>query len=266
MNPERDYQEINRNNWNKRVAIHWESAFYNNEAFINGANPLNEIELKLLGDVTGKSILHLQCHFGQDTIALSRMGATATGIDLSDQSIVKAKELAAICGTATQFVTSDVYDLPNNLNGQFDIVFTSYGTIGWLPDLARWASVINHFLKPGGRFVMADFHPVVWMMDDDFTKIEYRYFNSEAIVEQEATTYGDTSAELNATSVGWNHGLAEIVSSLLDQKLQLSHLKEFDYSPYDCFKHTEKIAERKYRIKHLGDKIPMVYAIVAEKA
>lgn len=265
MNPEHDYLNINRDNWNKRVDIHWDSDFYNNGAFISGANSLKSIELDLLGDVKGKSILHLQCHFGQDTIALSRMGAKATGIDLSDKAIIRARELAGICKTDTQFVVSDVYDLPNHLSGQFDIVFTSYGTIGWLPDLSRWAAVINHFLKPGGRFVMADFHPVVWMMDDDFTKIEYRYFNSEAIVEHEATTYGNTTAKLNATSVGWNHGLAEIVSSLLNQNLQLSQLKEFDYSPYDCFKHTEKIAESKFRIKHLGDKIPMVYALVVEK-
>jgi SAM-dependent methyltransferase len=158
-----------------------------------------------------------------------------------------------------------VYDLPNNLSGQFNIVFTSYGTIGWLPDLEKWAAVINHFLKPGGRFVMADFHPVVWMMDDDFTKIEYRYFKSEAIVEHDQSTYGNPEADFFATSVGWNHGMAEIIGSLLKQNLPLLAFEEFDYSPYNCFKHMEKIAERKYRIRHLGDKIPMVYALVAQK-
>jgi SAM-dependent methyltransferase len=265
MKPETDYLNINRENWNKRVDIHWDSDFYNNTDFVAGANSLNDIELDLLGDIKGKSILHLQCHFGQDTIALSRLGAKATGIDLSPAAILRARELATTCGTETQFVVSDVYDLPNHLVGQFDIVFTSYGTIGWLPDLEKWAAVINHFLKPGGRFVMADFHPVVWMMDDDFTKIEYRYFKSEAIVEHDQSTYGNPEADFSATSVGWNHGMAEIIGSLLKQNLPLLAFEEFDFSPYNCFKHMEKIAERKYRIRHLGDKIPMVYALVAQK-
>jgi SAM-dependent methyltransferase len=265
MNPEKDYLNINRENWNQRTPIHWDSEFYSNDAFIAGANPLNDIELTLLGDVQGKSILHLQCHFGQDSIALSRLGAKVTGIDLSDQAIGKARELAAICNTDTAFVVSDVYDLPNQLTGQFDMVFTSYGTIGWLPDLSRWASVIHHFLKPGGTFIMADFHPVVWMFDDDLKQITYRYFNGEAIVEKDSTTYGNPQAEFKSTSVGWNHGMAEIIGSLLKQNLHLLHFDEFDYSPYNCFKHMEKIAERKYRIQHFEDKIPMVYALVAQK-
>lgn len=265
MNSDEDYLIINRENWNKRTPIHWESSFYNNEAFIAGVNPLNEIELNLLGDVKGKSILHLQCHFGQDSIALNRLGAKVTGIDLSDQAIAKAQELATICKTDTQFVRSDVYDLPNQLACQFDMVFTSYGTIGWLPDLDRWATVINHFLKPGGSFVMADFHPVIWMFDDDLKNITYRYFKSEAIVENDSATYGNPDAEFQATSVGWNHGMSEIIGSLLDQGLQLTHFSEYDYCPYACFKNMEKIGNRKFRFKDHRDKLPLVYALVAKK-
>jgi 2-polyprenyl-3-methyl-5-hydroxy-6-metoxy-1,4-benzoquinol methylase len=111
------------------------------------------IELELLGNVKGLSILHLQCHFGQDSLSLARMGAHVTGIDLSDKAIKTAQELNAELHLNAEFICSDIYDLPQHLNKQFDIVFTSYGTIGWLPDLNKWAQIIHHFLKPEGKFI-----------------------------------------------------------------------------------------------------------------
>ncbi|MFK7786603.1 MAG: class I SAM-dependent methyltransferase, partial [Crocinitomicaceae bacterium] len=164
-----DYLEKNKLSWNRRTEVHVDSEFYDNESFINGRSSLNSIELELLGDLAGKKILHLQCHFGQDTISLSRMGAEVVGIDLSDEAIRTAQKLATKTGQSTKFVCCDVYDLPNHLTEKFDIVFTSYGTIGWLPDLDKWANVVQHFLRPGGEFIFAEFHPVVWMFDDDFT-------------------------------------------------------------------------------------------------
>jgi SAM-dependent methyltransferase len=193
------------------------------------------------------------------------MGAQCTGIDLSDKAIQTAKELAGKTKMNATFIQSDVYDLPNHLEEKFDIVFTSYGTIGWLPDLDRWAEVVAHFLKPGGRFVFAEFHPVVWMFDDDFERINYRYFNSGPIVETEEGTYADRSADIQQEYVCWNHSISEVVNSLLRNGLVINSLDEFDYSPYDCFRHTVEIAPQKFRIKHLGDKIPMVYAIRATK-
>jgi ubiquinone/menaquinone biosynthesis C-methylase UbiE len=116
------------------------------------------------------------------------LGAEATGVDLSDAAIAKAKELATQTGLNAQFINSDVYELPQHLQGQFDVVFTSYGTIGWLLDLDKWASVINHFLKPGGKFIIVEFHPVVWMFYGDFSKIAYNYFKDQPIVETESGT------------------------------------------------------------------------------
>ena len=140
---------------------------------MKGRTSLNSIELDLLGDVKGKQILHLQCHFGQDSISLSRLGAKVTGMDLADKAIDAARQLSTKCATDTEFVLSDIYDLPNVLNKKYDIVYTSYGTIGWLPDLDQWAGVISHFLKPGGKFIFVEFHPFVWMYDDDFTHVKY---------------------------------------------------------------------------------------------
>lgn len=176
-----NYLEINKNSWNSKVDTHLKSDFYFVDEFLNGRTSLNSIELELLGDIKDKSILHLQCHFGQDSISLSRMGAKVTGIDLSDKAIEAAKDLVKKTGTDTQFICTDLYNLPNVLDRKFDVVFTSYGTIGWLPDLNKWAKIISHFLKPNGKFIMAEFHPVVWMFDDDFEVVKYNYFNEAPI-------------------------------------------------------------------------------------
>jgi ubiquinone/menaquinone biosynthesis C-methylase UbiE len=233
--------------------------------FLKGNTSLMDIELKLLGDVRGKKILHLQCHFGQDSISLQRMGAQVTAVDLSDTSIKEGRLLAQKTNMDVTFVCCDVYDLPNHLNDTFDMVYTSYGTIGWLPDLDKWAAIISQFLKPGGKFVFAEFHPVVWMFDADFEKIAYRYFNSGPIIETESGTYADKNADIQQEYVGWNHGLGEVLGSLLNNGLQLKSFEEFDYSPYNCFNATIEVEPKKYRIKHLDNNIPMVYALVAEK-
>lgn len=259
------YIDINRQSWNNRLDSHLNSDFYDMEGFLAGNTSLNPIELELLGDLSGKSVLHLQCHFGQDTISLGRMGARATGVDLSDKAIAKAKELAEQTGVQAEFICSDIYELPKHLDQQFDIVFTSYGTIGWLPDMDKWAAVVSRFLKPGGEFVFAEFHPVVWMFDDNFEKVGYNYFNTGAILESESGTYADREAEITQEYVMWNHSMGEVVNSLITNGLEIRVLNEYDYSPYNCFNHTVEAGPKKYRIKHMDDKLPMVYAIRAIK-
>lgn len=265
MSTEDNYLAINRESWNNRVATHLNSEFYDLKGFMNGRNSLTGPELELLGDVEGKKILHLQCHFGQETISLARMGASTVGIDLSDKAIEAATALAKETGADAEFICSDVYNLPQHLHRKFDVVFTSYGTIGWLPDLKKWAKVISHFLKPGGQFVFVEFHPVVWMFDDQFDHLAYSYFKREAIVETESGTYADRSADIVHQSVSWNHSMSEVVNSLLDEGLLIERLNEYPYSPYNCFSHTEEEPKGQYQIAHLKDKLPMVYAIKAKK-
>ena len=265
METENDYKEINKELWNSKTDVHINSKFYDNKTFIEGRNSLNSIELELLGNIEGKSVLHLQCHFGQDTISLTRLGATVTGIDLSDKAIERAREFATITNSDAKFICCDIYDLPKHLNEEFDIVFTSYGAIGWLPDLDKWAKIVSRFLKPNGKFVFAEFHPVVWMFDADFKKIEYNYFKDDPIVETEEGTYADLNAPIKNESVSWNHSISEVVNSLLQNGLEINSMQEFDYSPYNCFNETVEFEPQKYRIKHLGNKIPMIYSIVAKK-
>ncbi len=267
MSKEENYLEINRNSWNERTIAHLKSEFYDVPGFINGNSSLKYIELELLGDLRGKSVLHLQCHFGQDSISLARLGAKVTGVDLSNIAIENARKLSRQTSTDgdTEFICCDIYDLPAHLHKKFDIVFTSYGTIGWLPDLDKWAQVISGFLNPGGAFVFVEFHPMVWMFDQDFGKIVYRYFNSEAIIETETSTYPAKDDELLTENVTWNHGIGEVITSLIQNSLRIDSLEEYDFSPYNCFNKTEEFEPGKFRIKHLDNKIPMVYSIKARK-
>ncbi|MFC4721684.1 class I SAM-dependent methyltransferase [Geojedonia litorea] len=265
MKKAHNYIEINRQSWNNKTDTHLKSEFYDLENFKKGKSSLNPIELELLGDLKGKSILHLQCHFGQDTISLSRYGAEVTGVDLSDKAIKSAKQIAKDTNSNASFICCDIYDLSHYLDKQFDIVFTSYGTIGWLPDLDKWAKIIAKFLKPKGRFIFVEFHPVVWMFDKNFEKIEYSYFNTGAIVESESGTYADKNADITQESVTWNHDLSEVINSLIKNGLEINSFNEYDYSPYDCFNKTIEFEPKKYRIAHLESKLPMVYALVATK-
>lgn len=265
MDKAANYLEINRESWNRKTEIHLKSDFYAHDQFLNGETSLNDIELKLLGDIKGKRVLHLQCHFGQDTISLSKLGADVIGVDLSDKAIESAKQIAAQMNVNTKFICCNIYDLPKHLNQQFDIVFTSYGVIGWLPDLDQWAEIIAHFLKPNGQFVFVEFHPVLWMFDDEFEKIGYNYFNTGAIVETLSGTYAEKEADIRQDYVMWNHSLSEVVNSLIRHDLEINSLDEFDYSPYNCFQKTIEIAPKKFRIAHLDNKIPMVYSIKAKK-
>ena len=261
-----DYINKNKDSWNSKTEHHVKSEFYDMDSFLKGKNSLNEIELKLLGNVKGKTILHLQCHFGQDSISLARMGATVIGIDLSDKAIEQATAIAKETNAAATFICCNIYDLPDHLDQQFDIVFTSYGTIGWLPDLDRWAAIVSRYLKPGGKFVFAEFHPVVWMFDNDFDKVEYHYAMNEPIIETLSGTYADKSAPITTETITWNHSISEVVNNLIKHGLQINSLNEYDYSPYNCFSKTEEFEPGKFRIKHFENKIPMVYSIEATKS
>lgn len=268
------YFEENKQSWNKRTAVHKDSAFYDLASFKNGKTSLNKIELEELGDVTGKSLLHLQCHFGMDTMSWQRMGADCVGVDLSDEAIKLAKEINTELKLNADFICANVYDLADASKAPpregfreagFDIVFTSYGTIGWLPDLDRWAEIVSHFLKPGGIFYIADFHPTLWMMDDNLEKVKYSYFNTEIITEEISGTYTDRNAPIKSVEHGWNHPFTEIINALIKQKLQIVQFNEFPYSPYNCFSNLEQGIDEMWRIKGMDEKMPMMYSIKAVK-
>ena len=233
LNP--DYFKVNRETWNQKVAIHATSDFYKMDEFLAGKSSLNHYELEALGDVAGKSLLHLQCHFGQDTLSFARMGARCTGVDLSDEGIALAQKLAKQLALDTTFVRCNVLETSTYVKEQFDIVFTSYGTIGWLPDLNPWGKMIAERLQSGGIFYMVEFHPLVWMFDYTSGKaqLRYGYNQQEAIYEEYEGTYADQKSTMISKEYGWNHGLGDVISALTSQGLVVEYLREHDESPYD---------------------------------
>jgi len=265
MEQYQQYFDENRNLWNQRTTIHKDSSFYDVESFLEGKSSLNEIERRELDDVSNRKILHLQCHFGMDSLSLQRMGAYVTGVDLSDVAIDEAKRLNHELSLDAKFICCNIYDLKGHLDDQFDIIFTSYGVIGWLPDLDTWAKIIADFLKPGGFFYMAEFHPVVWMLDEEFKEVKYYYHNKETIVVDSQGTYTDRDANIHGKEYSWNHSISEVINALLGQKLQLVFFNEYSYSPYPCFKNVVQGADGNWRVMGLEDKIPMVYSLKATK-
>lgn len=257
--------EDNRQSWNKRTAVHKDSAFYDLASFKNGKTALNEIELSELGEVSGKSLLHLQCHFGMDTMSWAREGATCVGVDLSDEAIKLAREINDELKLDVEFICCNVYDLKQHLNKKFDVVFTSYGTIGWLPNLDPWAEIVTHYLKPGGVFYIADFHPAMWMMDNDFERIQYSYFNDAVITEDISGTYSDRNAPIRSTEHSWNHPFSEIFGALLSHGMQIVQFNEFPFSPYNCLNKLEQGPDGMWHIKGMDEKLPLMYSIKAVK-
>ena len=265
MEQYKNYFEANKDLWNKRTTVHIKSSFYDLPSFLAGKSSLKEIELNELGEIAGKSILHLQCHFGMDSLSLARMGAKVVGVDLSDTAIHEAKKLNNDLGLNAEFVCCNLFDLEHHVSEKFDIVFTSYGVIGWLPELNKWAETITHFLKPGGFFYMAEFHPVVWMLDEDFEKVNYYYHNHELIVVDTQGSYANAEADIHGKEYSWNHGISEVLNALINRDLQLDFFNEYSYSPYPCFKNIVQGEDGNWRVKGLEDKIPMVYSLKATK-
>lgn len=260
-----NYASINRAFWNHRAEQHYDSEFYDNASFIKGRDSLTNIEDEFLAkDLSGLRVLHLMCHFGQDTLSMARRGAQVTGIDLSDTAVERANQLKMDIGQSdARFIRCNVLEADQYLNGeQFDLIFSSFGTIGWLPELTKWGQIIAQHLKPGGRFVFAEFHPVVWMFDDDFTNFQYPYFNVEGYEEESQGSYAAPEDEKKHNSVYFNHSIADTLQALLEAGLTIKQFKEYDFSPHNCFAKTIAGANG-WQIQGLAGKLPMVFALEA---
>lgn len=258
--------ETNKATWEQKVGVHAASDFYCIEAFKEGKSSLNKFELMTLGDVRGKNLLHLQCHFGQDTLSWSRMGANCTGVDISEKAVTLAQSLNDELQLDAKFVCCNVLDTSQNISETFDIVFTSYGTIGWLPDLQPWAHMIAERLKPGGLFYIIDFHPIGWMYDYTVSppKMKYAYHRKEAIYDEYAGSYTENGKEeITSKEYGWNHSFSELIGSLLRAGLKLECFNEYDESPYNIFPDLIKNEQGLFELKN--KMYPLLFEISARK-
>ncbi|NNE29518.1 MAG: class I SAM-dependent methyltransferase [Saprospiraceae bacterium] len=258
--------ETNKKLWDAKTPIHLESAFYDVEGFKNGGERLNSIELQGLGDVSGKTMLHLQCHFGMDSMCWARRGAEVTAVDFSGKSIEAGRTLSQELNIPVDFLEKDVYSLPEVLENQYDIVFTSYGAICWLPDLTKWAEIITDYLQPGGVFFIAEFHPFMYTLDFDSQEIEYPYFNSgKAFFEVESGTYTNPEADIQREEYFWIHSLDETINALMDAGLQLEKFQEYDYSPYNCFPNMKERETEKFIFSKYDLPLPYVFSLKMKK-
>jgi len=253
------YFEMNRIGWDRRAAVHVESKFYDVAGFMAGASSLREIELAELQDVGGKKMLHLQCHFGLDTLSWAREGAVCTGVDISPVAIQKARELAEQAGLSATFICSDVYGLAAPADTPFDIVFTSYGALCWLPDLDRWAEVVASNLAIGGRFYIVEFHPIYDLLAG------YSYFTRRVPDIGEEGTYTENGAEAVAELATWAHPLSSVINALVGVGIQIEQVREFPYSPYQCFGGMVEREPGRFYLDHKGNDVPMVYSISGRK-
>ena len=260
-----NYFEVNKATWNEKVNIHAKSKMYDMEAFKQGKSSLMAYEQRAISDVKGKSLLHLQCHFGQDTLSWSRLGAKCVGVDLSDEGIALAKELNAELKLDANFICCNVLDTSKHIDDTFDIVFTSYGVIGWLPDLKPWGTMIAERLKQGGTFYMVEFHPIVWMFDYTEGKpvMKYGYMQDEVIYEEYQGTYADNNSKMISKEYGWNHGLSEVINALTEAGLQIEYLNEYHESPYDVLPNLVTTESGMYIIK--DQLYPLIFELKARK-
>ena len=253
--------------WNKRVDVHFDSRFYDVEAFLAGKSSLNSIELGSMGDISGLKILHLQCHFGLDSLSLVRAGAEeVVGVDFSDKAVEKANYLSRETGLNARFIQSDVLKLDQVLEEKFDMIFTSYGVLGWLPDLASWSRIVDHFLKPGGIFYIVEFHPVLYMLDEQSGAIKYDYFHQvEPSTEEESVTYTGGDLYEPMTSHFWSYSLSEVLHEFIKRDYKIELFKEHPYSPYNCFPKMKEVDVGKYQLGTIEPSFPHLFELKCRK-
>ena len=262
-----DYYETNKKRWNELVGIHADSEEYDIDAFLAGQNTVKPVEIKALGDVKGKSLLHLQCHFGMDTISWSRLGAKATGVDFSDTAIELATELAKKAGTDTEFVCSNIYDLRDNLVGEFDIVYTGIGVLCWLQDIDEWGKIIAHFLKSGGTFLIYESHPFMWVFDDEKEgmRIKYSYWHRrEPLIWEDDGSYANKEAKItNKKSFEWQHTVSDVLNSLIKAGLVIQEVGEYKDMWWQYLPESKAVGDGSYLIPN--DPLPQMWSVKAGK-
>jgi len=257
----------NRALWDELVEIHAASTFYDVAAFRAGQSTLRPLELEEVGDVRGKRLLHLQCHFGLDTLSWARLGAEVTGVDFSEEAVSLARRLAEEVGVPATFVCADVLDLPCHLSGAFDVVFTSYGALTWLPDLGRWGAAAASSLDRGGILYVVDQHPLggVLAERDGELVTDWPYFADAPAVETSQGSYADRTAVLaNTTSYQWQHTLSGVVNALTGAGLHIEFLHEFPFSMYQRLPSMVEGADGWWRLPGRDD-MPFLFSLRATK-
>ena len=268
-NTDTSAEQNNQKLWDEIAPVHLKA--YREVAMLKaGKTVLDEIELRELGDVTGKSMLHLQCHIGTDTLSWVRQGATVTGVDFSAESIACARQLQAELKLDATFIQSNVYELPNVLQGSFDIVYTSRGVLCWLRDLDRWGQIVSHFLKPGGIFYIMESHPLCYILDENppgNLTVTHPYFHRDepSVWDDDGPDYADENYHPRNPSHEWTWALSDIVNALIKAGMHLELLNEYDRIFFKAFPGMIEHSDRWYHFKQHAGKFPLIFTLRAKK-
>jgi SAM-dependent methyltransferase len=258
----------NREHWDELAEVHFGS--YDLAPLLDGGHCLDPIQVAEVGDVSGKRLLHLQCHIGHDTLSWARLGALVTGVDISPLSVGKARELAHRAGLEGRFLVSSVYDLEQQLDERFDIVYTSMGVLCWLSDLREWARIIEHRLEPGGFFYIFESHPAIHVFDDECPEglhVRYPYFHSREPVrwDDEGPDYSDGDYIVKTPSWEWTWGMGDVVNSLIDAGLRIEFLHEHDVVAWKVVESMVKCDDGWWRLKGGYPSLPLMFSILARR-
>jgi SAM-dependent methyltransferase len=269
------YFEANRRHWDEAADLHPDTGFYGFylDRLRGGGTSLHRIEIDEVGDVRGKSLLHLQCHIGTESISWAKRGAYVTGVDFSAGALAQARRLASECGAEVRFIESYVYDLPAALDETFDVVFTSWGVLGWLNDIDRWGAVVGRHVKPGGIFYIAEFHPLAFIFDEKAPelRVAYPYFpGPEPLSDDSDGTYADPQAQLaHRTTYSWPYTLGGVVTALIDAGLQIEFLRERTHcvsQVLDLLVRDDIDSERWFRLPESVPQLPLSFSLRARKS
>jgi 2-polyprenyl-3-methyl-5-hydroxy-6-metoxy-1,4-benzoquinol methylase len=268
------YYDANKELWDEFARLHYEteSESYSVKSFLNGQTTLKSYELKEMGNVKGKSLLHLQCHFGLDTLSWAREGAVVTGIDLSSEGIRLAKLLTKQANLEGTFIESNLYNLFEVLNEKFDIVYTSIGVLCWLNDLKEWGRIISHFLKTGGFFYIAEIHPFSMVFDNETKDIKdlqvyFDYFHDSKPLEFIADgSYASDEKNIEPKKeYEWQHSMSDIINSLIEAGLRIKFLNEYPFAIWQQFPFVERGPDGFFHLKNQKAEIPLFFTLKALK-
>lgn len=258
-------REANSLDWDRRTKVHVQSRFYDVEAFRAGACTLKPPERRLVGDVSGRRLLHLQCHFGLDTMSWGRLGAEATGVDFSAEAVAYARKLSADVDVKAEFEQCDVQQIGDRFKASFDVVVTSYGVLCWLDDLDEWAFGIFNSLKSGGRFVLVEFHPVLDVVQNGILSGSQDYFRADVVSLKTTGTYASPDAAIECTAHRWQHPLGEVVTALISAGLRIETLEEFPYCAYRVLGGLDVEKNGMWVPSKDPNRLPYMYAVAASK-
>ncbi|MEV0253766.1 class I SAM-dependent methyltransferase [Streptomyces sp. NPDC050732] len=264
------YMARNREQWESWTPLKAASARGVLDDFRRGGVRIHPLELDEVGDVSGRSLLHLQSHMGVRTLSWARLGARVTGVDFSAEGTETARALARDVAPSARFVCANVYDLPDRLTETFDLVYMSHGTLGWLPDLVRWAEIVARFVAPGGRFHLFEAHPTAWLFDQQTPSRElrarYGYFSpGEPLRWQYRGLRAARGAETDGWEYCWGHGMGTILTSLVGAGLAVSHLREWPFVAWPMFPFLEQRDDGWWHLPDDVPAIPLSFSLMAHK-